>query len=161
MPIYVKYDGVKGTATAKGHEGSKGWIELQSFQWGVGRGISMAVGRGANREASAPSVSEVVVTKLHDESSPDFTRESLTGDGKKVVVHFVKTGENELLPYLEITLENTLVSGYSISSGGDRPMESLSLNFTKIEYKAIAGDEKGKLTTPTTVMYDLKTGTKS
>jgi type VI secretion system secreted protein Hcp len=28
-----------------------------------------------------------------------------------------------------------MVSGYSVSSGGDRPSESLSLNFTKILYE--------------------------
>jgi type VI secretion system secreted protein Hcp len=61
---------------------------------------------------------------------------------------------------MEITLENTLISSYSMSSGGDRPMESLSLNFTKIEFKAIPYDEKGKAGSPATVNYNLATGTK-
>ncbi|HYH66977.1 MAG TPA: type VI secretion system tube protein Hcp [Urbifossiella sp.] len=39
MPIYMQYDSgkIKGDVTAKGHED---WIELASFGWGVGRGIS-------------------------------------------------------------------------------------------------------------------------
>ena len=40
---------------------------------------------------------------------------------------------------LSIELENTLISSYSVSgTGGDaaeRPMESLALNFTKVEYQ--------------------------
>ena len=62
MPIYMKYnDGaVKGDVTAEGHEA---WIECNSFQWGVGRGISSPTGASADRESSAPSVSEIVVTK--------------------------------------------------------------------------------------------------
>ena len=39
-----------------------------------------------------------------------------------------------------------MVSGYSVSSGGDRPTESISLNFTKILYEfneMNAKNEKG------------------
>ena len=36
--------------------------------------------------------------------------------------------------YLSIELENAMISNYSVSSGGDRPTESLALNFTKITY---------------------------
>ncbi len=32
-----------------------------------------------------------------------------------------------------------MISSYSVSSGGDRPMEALTLNFTKMEYKPIPG----------------------
>jgi hypothetical protein len=32
-------------------------------------------------------------------------------------------------------IEGGLLSGWSMSSGGDRPTESLSLNFTKIEFR--------------------------
>jgi type VI protein secretion system component Hcp len=59
----------------------------------------------------------------------------LNGKGKKVTIVFVN---NDGVPYLSIELENTLISGYSISGHGgdshDKPMESLSLNFTKITY---------------------------
>jgi len=35
---------------------------------------------------------------------------------------------------LEPQKDEAEVSGYSMSSGGDRPMESLSLNFTKVSW---------------------------
>lgn len=60
-----------------------------SVQWGVGRGISAPTGGSADRESSAPSVSEIAVKKP---GAPAST-----------------------------------------SSGGDRPQETVSLNFTKIE----------------------------
>ena len=66
MPIFMHYDGIDGNVTAKGYEK---WIEVQSFQFGSGRGISTPTGGSENREASAPSVSEVVVTKLMDKAS--------------------------------------------------------------------------------------------
>ena len=71
MPLYMEYDTIKGDVTAEGHEG---WIELNSFQWGLGRGISSPTGAAADRESAAPSVSEITVTKAADISSPAAER---------------------------------------------------------------------------------------
>src|SRR5262249_52981798 len=83
MPIYMEYDGgsIAGDATAEGHEK---WIELNSLQWGVGRGISSPTGGSADRESSAPSVSEIVVTKPTDIASVKLLNEALQGEGKTV-----------------------------------------------------------------------------
>ena len=47
--------------------------------------------------------------------------------------------------YLEYILGDPIVSSYSISSGGDRPSESFSLNFVKIskKYTAFTGAKVG------------------
>jgi type VI secretion system secreted protein Hcp len=63
---------VKGDVTDEKHVG---WIEVNSFQWGVGRGVSSPTGASADRESSAPSVSEVVVTKATDLASPKLLNE--------------------------------------------------------------------------------------
>lgn len=152
MPIYMNYNDIKGDATADGHEG---WIELNSFQWGVGRGISSPTGGSADRESSAPSVSEITVSKATDNASPKLLNEALQGEGVKVVIDFCKTDKSKLEVYMTYTLTDSMVSGYSLSSGGDRPTESLSLNFTKIEYKNIPQSIKGETGTPETVTYDL------
>ncbi len=152
MPIYMKYDGIDGDTTAQGHEK---WIELNSFQWGVGRGISSPVGASADRESSAPSISEITVTKLQDIATTKLLDEALQGEGKNVQIDFVKTDGKKLETYMTYKLEDTMVSGYSISSGGDRPMESLSLNFTKIEFKGTQMDKANKGAASSSVIYDL------
>src|SRR5262245_42277971 len=128
----MDYDGIKGAVTAAGHEK---WIELHSAQLGVNRHVTNATGRGSNREASAPSVSEIVITKDLDCASTDLVKASLWGEGKKVKIDFCKTDKDKFENYLQIELENTMVSSYSVSGHGgeshSRPMESLSLNFTK------------------------------
>lgn len=131
MPIYMKYADIKGDVTEKGH---KDWIELSSFQWGVGRGVSTPTGGAKNREASAPSVSEIVVTKLADKATPDLAKEALQGKGKEVEISFCKTEAGVLKEFMNYKLTNTLISGFSTSSGGGDPTESLSLNFTKVEF---------------------------
>lgn len=154
MAVYVKYEGIDGEAT---HENHKKWLDVSSMQWGVGRAISTPSGSTANREASEPSVSEVTITKLMDSSSPKFFTEAVTGAvGKKVEIHLVTTGSpgNTYASYI---LTDALVSAYSTSTGGDRPSESISISFTKMEYKFIPYDGNNKAGSPIAVSYDIST----
>src|SRR5262245_26976138 len=112
MPIYMKMDGVDGSVTAEGHQK---WIELQSCQMGVHRNIRNPTGVGVNREASAPSVNEIVVTKTQDCASTNLFKAALWGEGKKVKIEFCKTDQNKIETFLSLELENTLVSSFTSS----------------------------------------------
>ena len=154
MAIYLKYDGIDGDAT---HEDHKKWITVESLQWGVGRAIATAVGSTKNREASEPSVAELTIAKQMDTSSVYLFQEACTGQtGKEVKVHLVSTGSPGQT-YLEYTLTDSLVSGYSVSSGGDRPSESVSINFNKVEMKYIPLESNNEAGSPVTKGYDLVT----
>jgi type VI secretion system secreted protein Hcp len=63
---------IKGALAATGHEG---WIELNSFQWSVGRTISSPTGSSSGRGASAPSIRDIVVTKPTDTATVALLRE--------------------------------------------------------------------------------------
>ena len=152
-PIFMQYDGLTGDVTVKGYAGD---IELNSFQWGVGRGISSPTGGSGDREASAPSISEIVITKAMDKTSPSLLHDALAGEGTTVHIFFVNLvkGPTGTQVYAEYDLSNVLISGYSVSSGGDRPTESLSLNFTQIKYTYFTQNADGT-TTPISTTYDL------
>jgi type VI secretion system secreted protein Hcp len=152
MAVYMKYGSIKGPVTT---EGFKDWIELQSFQWGVGRAIGTAARGSTSREHSEPSISEIVVTKLTDVASPKLFLDAVAGKlDSKVEVKFTTTTKGKVETFLTYKMENTGVSGYSLSSGGDMPMESLTLNFTKISY-TFTGHDPGVGGSPETVGYDL------
>ncbi|MCK8785138.1 type VI secretion system tube protein Hcp [Roseomonas sp. NAR14] len=154
MTIYLKYEGIDGDVTSNGFEK---FIEVHSAQLGVGRGISSTHGRGEGvREASIPSISELVVTKTFDRSSSLLIQQALKGPlDKKVELHFVRTQGGKAEAYLVYKFEQCAVSGYSLSSGGDRPSESISINFAKFETKNI--EVKDKLTAAGGVIsYDLR-----
>ena len=154
MAVYMKFGDIKGNVTEAEHTN---WIEINSLQWGVGRGISTPTGSAQNREASSPSVSEVVITKEMDGSSTGLFLESVKGTkGTEVKIDLVQTGDPSRT-FTRYTLTNALVSGYSVSSGGDRPSESISLNFTKIEFKYIPSKAENAQETPVTVAFDLAT----
>lgn len=158
MAIYMKYGDIKGDVT---HDKHKEWLQVDSFQFGVGRAIMTRVGSAANREASQASVSEVTVTKMMDASGPKFFLEACVGArGKDVKLDFVTTGDPGET-YLTLTLSDALVSGYSLSSGGDRPAESISINFTKVEVKHIGTKSDTGNAPPIVVGYDLATSKSS
>jgi type VI secretion system secreted protein Hcp len=159
VAIYLKIEGVEGPVTEAGHDK---WIELNSFQWGVGRGISGSVGNMANRESSQPSISEVVVTHTMDKASINIFDLSINdAKGKKYEVDFVRTATGAGVPgeiYLHYEFENTMISGYSLSSGGDMPQESISLNFTKMTEKFTDVAANNADAKPVIKGFDLATG---
>lgn len=154
MPIFMKFGPINGNVTAQGYQG---WIEIESFSWGV---ANQPTTPGT---AGKVSVGDITITKSTDVSSPGLVKELLAGtstDG--VTISFFKAIPNQA-PYLQYTLGNTLVSSYSLSLGAalsnaatteptanvGQPYESITLNFTKIEFNF----------TGQTVGYDESTGT--
>ncbi|WP_237217050.1 Hcp family type VI secretion system effector [Falsiroseomonas oryziterrae] len=156
MSIYMKYGStIKGDATTKGWAD---WITLGSVQMGAGRGLASSKGKGANREASEPSISEITVSKEWDPaSSSKLFEESVAGKlNTAVEIHFTTTSGNEQAAYLIIKLKDCGISGYSFSgSGMGKGSESLSLNFSHIEITPKIVDEALGTKDGTKVSYDL------
>src|SRR3974377_451272 len=118
MPIYMNYNDLEitGDVTESGHPK---WSGVDTLQFGVSRGIASPVGGVNDRESTAPSVSEIQVTKVTDQASLQLVNEALQGEGKKVVIDLCKTDQGKLEVYLTYTLTNCMVSGFSTSSTGD------------------------------------------
>jgi len=138
-PIYMNCSNLtRGLSSSRG----SGWIELQSFQWGVGRGVTSprdaSSGGAANREASAPSVSEIVVTKTVDSASPNlFSRAVETKQlVKSCTVDMDKPARNGNQEYLSFTMKDVIVTSVHMAGnpGDTNPQEQVSFAFGKIEY---------------------------
>ena len=158
MAIYMNFNSKKpaGNVTAKGYED---WIEVDSFSFGIGRSITMEAGAMSNREAGRPSLSEVSVTKLLDASSGGLFKESVTGsEGITVLIDIVQTGTSTVQKYASYTLEECMVSSYSIgASAGGAPTETISLSFAKILADLSHADKTHKNKKNIIVGYDLTT----
>jgi len=151
--ILLKLGKINGLSQIDQHDK---WIQVDSLQLGVGRAISVQSG-GADRDTSNPSFSEITVAKSMDISSPDIFAEAIAGKASdKAEIHFVQTSGTDTKGqvFLKLTLMEPLVSSYSMSSGGERPTESVSINFTKIEYQYDSYSGK-KVTTGTPKKWDL------
>lgn len=97
--------------------------------------------------------------KTVDKASPKLMLAVATGERARTVqFDAVRTGELEPMTYLTIKLTDVLVTSYQVGgsgAGGTAPTESLSLNFTKIEFEYKPQSPDGKLGSPEKACYDL------
>lgn len=151
-PIYMQYGTIKGDVQAQGYQQ---WIELSSFQFGVERPATLV---GGVRELGAPTLSDLTITKAMDSSSSALMQEAFAGTPQTVTIDLVSnTGTGSLVKYASYVLTNAQVTGYSVSSGGDRPSESITIAFSKIQFTYTPLDATGIPGTPTSVTWDLAT----
>ncbi|MBC7842156.1 MAG: type VI secretion system tube protein Hcp [Gemmatimonadaceae bacterium] len=135
MAIYLscgKQAGLEGIATDALVK-DKGASACSSFQFGVGLGVSISKG---GVQKSDPSLSEIVVTKTFDAMSPALFINSCLGTTiTAVTVDFTGTAgdaANSSVIYLTYELTNAIITGHSVSSGGDLPSESISIAYEAI-----------------------------
>ena len=153
MTIFMKYGSIVGDVTTPG---LVGWIELNSFSWGASNSATNASG-ATGAAAGKVSVGDITIGKVVDAASVQLIKLALTGAETDGVIiqfdkQFYKDARGEVpgagpQDYLQFTLDNTLVTSYSLSSDGnepsagspapaeplDLPTESLSLTFAKLD----------------------------
>ena len=143
---------IKGQSNVDGHTG---WINIDSMSWGVGRSIAVQTGGQAKREVSSPSVSEVSFSRMSDMASPELFFQACGGVSLGTCeIHLLQVVENKPQVYVTIQLEDAMISSYSVSTGGDVPNESFSVNFTKVSFQFDTFDGK-KVVTGTAKKWDL------
>jgi type VI secretion system secreted protein Hcp len=122
--IYMNYGTIKGDAppSKTGH-----WVEINSFQWGVGRGVS-ASDVGAFKSGKV-GVSSLTIGKPSegDKGTPLQETSTTVKIDKQYLVGKGTVRET----FTEVMVESIAWSGSS--GGSDRPTESLSINFTKMQ----------------------------
>lgn len=129
---FLQLETVKDESLDQAH---KDWIEILSFQWGVGRPATAAT--GAAGAASAPAESDpLVVTKCVDLATPKLMDLVAKGTHLNTVILSLceKTGLAAPVEYLRFTMSDVLV--LSIDTGGQRdstrPVDTVVLKFTKV-----------------------------
>lgn len=110
-----------------------GSFGIYSWSFGATQAGAQSSGRGTG--AGSTGVREIQITKTVDKASPSLFKACANGQHFKTATLTVrKAGASQ--PYLTITLSNPVISSYqqADTKGDTKPTESLSLNFTKIEY---------------------------
>lgn len=167
MSIYLKFDDSKlnGNVSA---QGLQDFIEIESFDFSAIRKMNTHPGNTTDREGTKPAISEVIVTKRADKTTPILFQEATTGTAlASAEIKFVNTGK-DLSEYLTVTLSNVVISRYQLndevsttaegeSSQKDKPTETIALNFDKVEVKYTPYDESHNAQSPVSAGYDLKT----
>lgn len=133
-PIFMQYEGIDGSVTAAGHEK---WIEINSCQWATPLPAPPPAPAPAGVATGGPGSLRAV--RRVDKASPLLSKAATSGKVvPSVLVDIPKGTAPGATPYLRYELKNVMVTSYSVSgqgAGDPVPTESLSINFTKIEYK--------------------------
>jgi type VI secretion system secreted protein Hcp len=158
MGIYVKYGNIEGDATQQGFEG---WVNCHHFGWSLGRDFAKdQVGRAQNREAAQAHMNPCSLLKEVDHSSGQWLETATTDfKGQDCEIAFLRTG-NPGAPYLRFKLTNALVATYVVTGTGgkERPIETITIDFTKVEIECKTLLENNLDEETIRVHYDAATG---
>jgi type VI secretion system secreted protein Hcp len=153
MAIYMKFGSATGDVTEAAHSGQ---IELLDVRWSMSRTIRSAVGVGKNRESTSAYVSEITVTKYIDSASSSIAQSAFVGEGESCTIDFTRVNKGQEAVFRKITLTDAIISGLvNHGSGSERPVETLTLNFTQIAITDTVEAASGTAGSNSTVTYDL------
>ncbi len=129
---FMKIDGIPGESTDDKH---KDWIEITSFSHGLDQPASATASNAGGGTSERVQHEEFVVTHLLDKATPKLMESCCTGKHfKDVTIELCRAGGDKQ-KYMEIKLEQVIVSKVSIAgSDGSFPSEQISFNYGKIKW---------------------------
>ena len=160
MAIYLlEIDGIKGESTDSKHPGT---IEVESFSWGLSNTGSASAGGGAG--AGKASFQDFSFVTPVSQASPELFLACASGEHIKTATLFVRKSGGKQQDYLTIQMSDVLVSSYK--EAGDTterrsvPMDSVAINFAKIEIEFIRQNPDGGVGVPFQAGWDLRSNQK-
>jgi type VI secretion system secreted protein Hcp len=148
---FLKIDGIPGESLDAKH---KDEIEVLSWSWGE-----------TQEHAPSPSgggTGKVAMTDLHvsatiSKASPQLLLACASGKHIKSAVLTGRRAGKAQDEFLTFSLSDVLVSGYQTGgSAAEAPLDSISLNFSKIEVSYKAQTAKGTLAPAVRAGWDVK-----
>lgn len=129
-------DEVKGECSVPGY---KGKVELLSFSHGVAMRIAGDIGN-SGRTSGKPNHQDMTVTKYLDAATPVLNEACCIGKAfPRVDIIIGRDDGGEVVELMRYTMTNALISSISVSGGGgDKPVETVTLNYNHITWKFTA-----------------------
>jgi type VI secretion system secreted protein Hcp len=156
VDYFLKIDGIEGESTDAKHVN---WIDVDSWSWGENQPLQPAHGSGAG--AGKVQVRDFAFTSRVSKASPKLFLACASGTHLKEARLVGRKAGKDQQEFLTWTFSDILVSGYE--TGGTEaslPLDSVSLNFSKVSvaYKAQKAD--GSLEAAVTAGWDVKSNKK-
>ncbi len=150
---FLEVDGIKGESSDSKHPNT---IEIESFSWGLSNTASATGGAGAGK-ASFQDFSFVTPVS---QASPQLFLACASGEHLKMATLFVRKAGGTQQDYLTIKMSDVLVSSYKeageTGERGNIPMDSIAINFAKIEIDYKRQNADGNLGAPVHAGWDVR-----
>jgi type VI secretion system secreted protein Hcp len=158
IDYFLQITGVEGESTDAKH---KGWLDVDSWSWGENQIPPHGSGTGGG--AGKVSMQDLHFTTKVSKASPRLFLACASGEhfkDAKLVARKAGKGQQEFLTW---TFSDLLVSSYQ--TGGSEaadvlPIDSVSLNFSKIKIEYRAQKADGSLDAPISAGWDQKANSK-
>ncbi len=147
---------IKGDCVLEGYADK---IELMSYSHNVAMQVTNDVSN-TERTSGKPHIGEFTVTKFVDVSTPTLNEYCCAGKAitevKVTVGRNAAESDGKVMPFIVYTMNNVVLSNVSVSGGsGGKPVETLSLNFTKIKWELTSQKNDGSKEGTAASTWDL------
>ncbi len=155
--IFMKIDGIEGSATSEGFEKQIGLSSLN-------HGLNVHCFAGGGQEGRTTGVAnhrDISLTKVMDKNSVKFNQMCCNVKPIPEIVFTVTRQEGRNLESLiTITIKKALISSYNVSAGGGgNPVESMTLNYTNIKWEFTEQKDDGTKGGKVAATWDLQKNT--
>lgn len=152
---FLKLTDIPGESAQAGQEDQ---IDILSWSWGESNAGSSSEGGGQG--SGKVNMQDFSFAMKINKASPKLLKACADGTHIAEGVLTCRRAGKEPRPYLTIKFTDCLVASFQTggSAGDEIPTDSISLNFSKIEYSYSPQKKDGTLGTAIPVGFDLKTG---
>jgi type VI protein secretion system component Hcp len=140
MPVLMSIDGIVGSGIIPGYEG---WLLLNTFDWSGTRGVTKQSDRMGRPVAFAvaPQLHAVKVGRTGDFVTPQIWTLMLSYTRKPVEFVWLRTGIDELVPYMKLRLENALITSMGSASSFAEPDETIVFTYDEVTLSVVNVDD--------------------
>ena len=128
---FVRIDGIPGESNDDKH---RDWIEIAAYTHHMSQPASSTASSVGGATAERVNHGTFDIVHLFDKASPKLYEACCTGRHIKEVVIEIWRAGTEKRKYMEIRLEQALISNVSTSGGGEFPAEVISFSYGKIKW---------------------------
>jgi type VI secretion system secreted protein Hcp len=150
VDFFIKIAKIEGEATDAKHAKE---IDVLSWSWGASQSGTFAQAGGGG--AGKVNMSDLSFTCYQSKASPKLIQACARGEHLTDATLTARKAGGGQQDYFTIKLTDVLVSSYSIGASSERPTESVTLNFAKIEVEYKPQKADGGLDSPVKFGYDL------
>lgn len=157
VDFFLKIDGIEGESTDDKH---KNEIDLESWSWGETNGGDAAHRGGMG--AGKVTMQDYHFTMESCKATPKLMLACATGQHIKEATLTCRKAGGSQQEYLKIKFSDMIVSSFQTggSRGQIKPVDQISLNFSKIEFEYKEQKKDGTLGGSVKAGYDVKANKK-
>lgn len=137
---FIKIEGIDGESTDDKHPG---WIEMLNCGVSVKQTVSRTASSAGGASAERADFLNFNFSKLIDKSSPLLALACAAGTHiDSITIEFCRAGTDKVT-FMEYRLSDCLISEVTMAAAGDFPMETVDIDYGKIEWRYVQQKRQG------------------